>query len=952
MAITDNEAAFVDASAVSIDLSQTFTVTAGSSDPAYLVLTVLDRDEYTAGASGATGTLTGNGHTLSLSSIGGDGRGTGIVFTYNAGTGQYYNSTYGYLNQLVFNSSSSAGDVTNLSLFGTSSLSLANNDATNAVSMMELDGSGYLGSATVVTRPGYTSPVPSQATPDSIASAAKSFIGQAWNEDGCWVLASTISAEAGASLPVQSTLIGLPGQANGEWIVAFNGPAGQSGNWENMVTAGEMIVIGTPGGGGHITTCVSGSGSTAMLVDNIEYVNGSGQVQNPANDGSSADIIVSAPHLASQEWAGVAASSVVIYELDTPIVTTDVASDSLACLASLPLGSLFSATDPANKTITSWQAYDTATSNFLVLGGVDYSDHSSGDALTAATLSSLSLLAGSTVTTDTLEVRAYNGSYWGDWEALSVAITATAPVTPKPPVLETQTPSQTWIDGKSITLALPSTTFEDLQNETLTCTAMLSSGAALPSWLGFNAATGTFTGTAPPAAESLTIKVTATDTSNLSVSETFSATVIGPPVVTTQTPSQTWTEGKPVSLKLPATTFTDPQGETLSYAAAQVNGQALPAWLTFNAATETFSGTAPATAQTLDLEVTGTDSSGLSVSDIVVVTVAPPGPVLTTQTPNQSWKEGSAMSLPLPTNTFTDPTGEKLTYTATQQNGQPLPSWLVFNAVTDSFSGTAPNTAETVDVKVTATDTSGLSVSDVFLAAILGPPAVTDQTPNQSWTEGKTFSLTLPANTFTDPQGEALTYTATQQNGQALPGWLVFNPTTDSFSGTAPSTAQTVDIKVTATDTSGLATPEVFDATVQAAAATPKPGIAVTAPTPSQVWTDGEAVALALPANTFTDALGLKMTFAAYEIGGPNVTSWLYFNPATDELFGAVPMSMRGTVELAVIATDSQHMIAEDLFSVTFAPNPSGHTGIGAATLGMVTPVDSSQVAALLTLHG
>ena len=94
------------------------------------------------------------------------------------------------------------------------------------------------------------------------------------------------------------------------------------------------------------------------------------------------------------------------------------------------------------------------------------------------------------------------------------------------------------------------------------------------------------------------------------------------------------------------------------------------------------------------------------------------------------------------------------------------------------------------------------------------------------------------------------------------------------------------------------------------------------------------------------------MTFAAYEIGGPNVTSWLYFNPATDELFGAVPMSMRGTVELAVIATDSQHMIAEDLFSVTFAPNPSGHTGIGAATLGMVTPINSSQVAALLTLHG
>ncbi len=318
MAISDNESAFVDASSVSIGLSQMFTITPGSSDPTYLVLTVLDRNEYTVSSTGATGTLTGDGNTLGLGDIGGDGRGTGIVFTYtyDSATGQYwyYNSTYGWFNQVTYTSSRSPSDVTNLSVFGTNSLSLADSDATNAVAMVEYDGAGYLGSATVVTQPGYTATVPTQATPDSIASVAKSFVGDAWNLDGCWVLASTIAAEAGTSLPVQSTLIGIPGAANGEWIVAFNGPAGQTGNWENMVTAGEMIVIGTSGGGGHITTCVSGSGSTAMLVDNVTYVNNSGQIQNPANDGSSNDIIVSSPHLASQEWSGVSASTVVIYE--------------------------------------------------------------------------------------------------------------------------------------------------------------------------------------------------------------------------------------------------------------------------------------------------------------------------------------------------------------------------------------------------------------------------------------------------------------------------------------------------------------------------------------------------------------------------------------------------------------------------------------------------------------
>ncbi len=36
-------------------------------------------------------------------------------------------------------------------------------------------------------------------------------------------------------------------------------------------------------------------------------------------------------------------------------------------------------------------------------------------------------------------------------------------------------------------------------------------------------------------------------------------------------------------------------------------------------------------------------------------------------------------------------------------------------------------------------------------------PKVTDQTATQTWTEGQAVNLKLPANTFTDPQGETLT---------------------------------------------------------------------------------------------------------------------------------------------------------------------------------------------------
>ncbi len=244
--------------------------------------------------------------------------------------------------------------------------------------------------------------VPSQATPDSIAAVAESFVGKAWNQDGCWVLASTIAAEAGTSLPLVGTAIGLPGQSNGEWIVAFNGPAGQSGNWQPMVKAGEMIVIGTQGGGGHITTCVSGSGSSAMLVDNITYVNQSGQVVNSANDGSSNDVIVAAPHPASQEWAGVQASSVVIYELDTPVVSTSVASDTVDSGAEQALTSLFSAIDPGGKAITSWQVYDTNAGDRFSLNGSLSSAHSPANALTIGSLWRLDLVSGAVAGSDTL----------------------------------------------------------------------------------------------------------------------------------------------------------------------------------------------------------------------------------------------------------------------------------------------------------------------------------------------------------------------------------------------------------------------------------------------------------------------------------------------------------------------------------------------------------------------
>lgn len=83
-------------------------------------------------------------------------------------------------------------------------------------------------------------------------------------------------------------------------------------------------------------------------------------------------------------------------------------------------------------------------------------------------------------------------------------------------------------EGGALNYTFASNTFNDAEGQTLTYTATLSSGAALPGWITFNPATRAFTGTAPAvtANEVLTVRVTATDSFGGSVAGTFTITVV------------------------------------------------------------------------------------------------------------------------------------------------------------------------------------------------------------------------------------------------------------------------------------------------------------------------------------------------------------------------------------------------------------------------------------------
>jgi VCBS repeat-containing protein len=130
-----------------------------------------------------------------------------------------------------------------------------------------------------------------------------------------------------------------------------------------------------------------------------------------------------------------------------------------------------------------------------------------------------------------------------------------------------------------------------------------------------------------PAVQALAAGATLTDTFTVTAADgtakVVSVTITGTndaPVVALAIPDQTAILGTAFSYTIPAGSFTDTDS-TLTLTATREDGSALPAWLTFNAATRTFSGTPNSTAD-FNVKVTASDGTA-SISDTFVLGVAP-----------------------------------------------------------------------------------------------------------------------------------------------------------------------------------------------------------------------------------------------------------------------------------------------------------------------------------------
>jgi large repetitive protein len=458
---------------------------------------------------------------------------------------------------------------------------------------------------------------------------------------------------------------------------------------------------------------------------------------------------------------------------------------------------------------------------------------------------------------------------------------------------------------------IPTNTFTDADGDIVALAV-----SNLPPWATFNPQTNTISGLPTGPQPVPNIIVTATDSTGQSVSDSFNLTFNQfpplPPVVSRPISDLTLAQGQTWNFIVPADTFSDINGEVITVATGP-----LPTWLSFDPSTGTFSGRAPADFQgVVNIDVLGRDPTGFVAIDSFAITVTPEGlpnvaPVVAVPIADQTAVLFMPFSYTIPSNTFTDPNGDALQISVSN-----LPPWASYDATSRTISGVPLGPQGPANVLITATDAGGLSVSEVFNLSVsqvpLMPPLVTNPIADLSITQGQTLNFVVPANTFTDLNGDPITLFV-----NSLPAWLSFDQNTRTFSGTAPlDFTGVVDITVLARDPGGLSAPDSFTITVTPQGQNTNLAPIVVTPIEDQSTLLAVPWLFVIPPNLFTDPNG-----DALEISVSNLPSWAIYNPILKIISGS-PTVPGAISSIVITATDSGGLSVSESFNLTVSQFP------------------------------
>ncbi|WP_137680179.1 putative Ig domain-containing protein [Aurantiacibacter suaedae] len=402
--------------------------------------------------------------------------------------------------------------------------------------------------------------------------------------------------------------------------------------------------------------------------------------------------------------------------------------------------------------------------------------------------------------------------FWGNTSSQTVDLAVTdvneAPVAADPLV------DQTAIVGQPFTYKIAAESFSDPDaGTTLTYSATLANGSPLPTWLSFDAATGTFSATSPQElASPVTVTVTASDGS-LTASNQFTLGTISAPAVTA------------VRAEVPAARSGQDIGFALEFSEnVIVDGDLANVTITFGDGAFTATGVSQSLGNVLLFmgTIPEGDFSQIALTDITLNGVTITGE--TTGQPLLTEKLGQTVP-----NFVIDNTRPTITSTSLEaaENGTEVATLTADEEVEWSLDGTLADNPlfdlspagvltfkeaqdfeggdTSFDLAVIVEDRAGnvtFQLVTVELTNVNEAPQVSRELVDQTAVVGQAFSYAFASDSFDDPDaGTDLTYTATLADGSALPAWLTFDAASRTFSASAAANlASPITVRVTASD--------------------------------------------------------------------------------------------------------------------------------------------------------
>ena len=380
------------------------------------------------------------------------------------------------------------------------------------------------------------------------------------------------------------------------------------------------------------------------------------------------------------------------------------------------------------------------------------------------------------------------------------------------------------------------------------------------------------------------------------------------PTVATEILDQTATTGAAFSYQVPADTFADADSDTLTYTATLADDTPLPAWLSFSAATRTFSGTPQAAdVETVSVKVTASDGNSGSVSDTFDIVVGLPADTAMTLVSNATQGNDNA-------------------WNASDDRSQPFTTGVAGATLSSVEIISEDNQGDDVAVSLCMVDGSNHPTSD---CTVLTAPS----------------SFAAGTLVFTAPDGTTLAATTTYSLLVTSPGGDLLNLDTTSSDNEDAGVATGWSIA----DTSDSATsPNVWGPYSTSLRITIKGTITNSAPTvateiPDQTATTGTAFSYQVPDTTFADADGDTLTYTATLADDMALPAWLSFTAATRTFSGTPQAADVETVSVKVTASDASDSVSDTFDIVVDLPPDTAVTLVSNANQGEDTAWNTNE---------